>query len=203
MQRRSPLTVKKLNSLAPRDAPYETKDDAEAGLYVVTWPSGAKTFVLRYRYQGRSKKLTLGALSLAEARKRAREARLMRDQGVDPAAAKQAVRVERKAAQRRAEREAEIVPLDEVATAVASFVARRHKESRTAKAVSKLLTKEMSPPGPDAACPRSARPTFTRSWTPSSIAPRRFSRIAVSRICARFSDGPWPAGLLQPIRPPA
>ncbi len=118
----------------------------------MTWPSGAKTFVLRYRFRNQSKKLTLGALTLADARKKAREARLMRDQGADPAAAKKAVKQERKAAQRQAERAVEIVPLDEVATVVASFVARHHRDNRTRKAVAKLLAQGgHRPMGADAA----------------------------------------------------
>ena len=113
----------------------------------MVWPSGAQTFVLRYRFQNKSKKLTLGALTLAEARKKAREARLMRDEGIDPAAAKKAAKQERKVAQRQSEREAEIVPLDEIERVVETFVERHHKpKNRTWRDISQLLAKEIVGP---------------------------------------------------------
>jgi len=123
------LTVKRLEALAPGTAPYEVKDDAEAGLYAVVWPSGARTFVWRYRFQNKSRKLTLGPVSLAEARKRAREARNLRDDGFDPAQQKRAAKAAQIAVVRQAEREKATVKHDDIETVVASFVERHHKPS--------------------------------------------------------------------------
>ena len=56
----------------------ETPDGSVPGLYLVVQPSGVKSFALRYRYGGKSKKLTLGrypTLSLADARQKARQAK--------------------------------------------------------------------------------------------------------------------------------
>lgn len=63
------------------------------GLYIIIQPTGVKSFAIRYRYGGRSRKLTLGRyprLSLAEARKQALDALDLVDQGHDPGAARQA-----------------------------------------------------------------------------------------------------------------
>ena len=73
------LTVLKLKALEARDKPYEVRDEAVTGGYVVKWPSGALSYVLRFRFQNASKKFTLGrfdpdANGLAEARAKARGA---------------------------------------------------------------------------------------------------------------------------------
>ena len=55
----------------------EVPDGGMTGLYLIVQPSGSKSFALRYRHSGRSKKLTLGKypkMSLLQARDRAREA---------------------------------------------------------------------------------------------------------------------------------
>lgn len=62
------------------------------GLTFTLSAAGSATWVLRYRYGGRRKELTLGNypdISLAAARKLAREHRVAVDQGGDPATAKQ------------------------------------------------------------------------------------------------------------------
>src|SRR5215470_861755 len=71
---------------APDRAAYADGD----GLYLIVQPTGAKTFTLRYRFNGRTRNLRLGdageadgALTLVGAR--AAEARLMVERGVDPA----------------------------------------------------------------------------------------------------------------------
>jgi integrase len=62
-------------------------------LYVIVQPTGRRRFALRYRFNGRSRKLTLGAgLSLAAARKAATDAALEIDRGIDPSDARKAVR---------------------------------------------------------------------------------------------------------------
>lgn len=67
------------------------KSDGD-GLTFTLSGAGTASWVLRYRYAGRRKEVTLGNypdLSLAAARKLAREQRVSIDQGGDPAAAKQ------------------------------------------------------------------------------------------------------------------
>ena len=66
----------------------ETPDGSVPGLYLVVQPSGVKSFALRYRYGGKSKKLTLGrypTLSLADARQKARQAKEQLSYGNNPA----------------------------------------------------------------------------------------------------------------------
>jgi hypothetical protein len=55
-------------------------------------PSGAKSWAVRFRFEGRPRKLTLGWLSLAAARAAAANALLDLEQGRDPGKAKQAAK---------------------------------------------------------------------------------------------------------------
>src|ERR1700723_764241 len=86
--------AKKLTDIAIRNlkataARREIPDGGCAGLYVVVQPSGHRSYAVRYRADGRSRKLTLpGGLSLAAARKAAGDALLAVTQGKDPVAAK-------------------------------------------------------------------------------------------------------------------
>ena len=63
------------------------------GLYLVIQPSGAKTWAVRYRRDGRPRKLTLGAHDLSVARGLARKALETVAQGGDPGAAKKQARL--------------------------------------------------------------------------------------------------------------
>jgi hypothetical protein len=45
------LTVKEILALPPREAPYETKDDAVTGGYIVKWPTGAVSYVQRHEFE--------------------------------------------------------------------------------------------------------------------------------------------------------
>jgi integrase len=77
-----------VKALKPRAARYEKP--IGNGLYVVVQPSGVKSFALRYRFAGKTRKLTMpGGLSLAAARKAAADALYKVDQGRDPAVARQ------------------------------------------------------------------------------------------------------------------
>jgi integrase len=67
----------------------EIPDSVVVGLYVVLQSSGHRSWAVRYRHQGRPRKLTIGPyprVSLAEARERAREALEQVGRGVDPGA---------------------------------------------------------------------------------------------------------------------
>ena len=82
---------------AIRDPNYrrEIPDGLLTGLYLIIQRSGTKTWAVRYRHAGRTRKLTLGkypALSLAAARTEAQEALRAVAKGEDVAAAKQAAR---------------------------------------------------------------------------------------------------------------
>ena len=65
------------------------------GLYLRVGPTGAKSWVFRYRIDGKLRDMGLGpthAVTLAEARAKATEARKLRVDGADPLQARQAVR---------------------------------------------------------------------------------------------------------------
>lgn len=92
--------IKALTSLAvekakPTDKRQEVADAACPGLYLIIQPGGAKGWAFRYRFDGRPSKLVLGsvpAMTLAEARRAAAEARDKLDMGKDPAAEKRSAK---------------------------------------------------------------------------------------------------------------
>ena len=55
-----PLTPIAIANLKPKPTRYEVSDGGCVGLRVVVFPSKAKSFVVRYRYRGQQRKLTLG-----------------------------------------------------------------------------------------------------------------------------------------------
>jgi len=80
-----------LQSLKPRGKAYRLFD--AKGLYLEVSPSGGKYWRVKYRYQGREKRLSLGvypAVTLAEARNKAEAARALLAHGGDPAEARKA-----------------------------------------------------------------------------------------------------------------
>jgi integrase len=114
------LTPIKIASLRAHSERYEISDPGCQGLRICVFPSGKLSFVLRFRYRGVSKKLTLGPvllhrsngegepdtppelgtpLSLAAARELATKALRQARSGTDPAAAKQRQRQEQLAAE--------------------------------------------------------------------------------------------------------
>jgi integrase len=117
------LTSLAISNLKPRpkDEPkrYEISDPGCAGLRVVVFPSGQKSYIVRYRFRGVQRKLTLGRclgqengegepteapelatpLSLAAARELATKALRQARSGSDPAAAKAKKRQEQRAAE--------------------------------------------------------------------------------------------------------
>jgi integrase len=83
------MTDASIAGLKPKAVRYEVSDPQQRGLRVAVYPSGRRTFVVRYRYAGRPKKLTLQAgISLVQARKLAADALFQISQGEDPAAKK-------------------------------------------------------------------------------------------------------------------
>ena len=94
------LTDLKIKNLQIPDKRQEAPDGKIGGLYLVVQPTGAKSWAVRYRADGKPRKLTLGAypnLDLATARRRAQEALGDVAGGKDPAEAKKAARIARKA----------------------------------------------------------------------------------------------------------
>ena len=83
------LTAKFVEKAKTSPARQEMPDGALPGFYLIVQPSGAKSWALRYRYAGKTKKLTIGTypkLQLGEAREIARESFLLIEKGKDPAA---------------------------------------------------------------------------------------------------------------------
>ncbi|MGO8921396.1 MAG: tyrosine-type recombinase/integrase [Xanthobacteraceae bacterium] len=86
------LTDVSIKKLKPGPARREVHDGR--GLYLIIQPSGAKSFAFRYKFGGRTAKLTFGPaeLGLAAARKLAASALFDLAQGKDPGEAKRSAR---------------------------------------------------------------------------------------------------------------
>jgi integrase len=79
------LTDISVRNLKPGAARREVPDPGARGLSVVVFPSGTKSYVVRFRIGGRQRKLTLeSGLSLSAARKAAADAKHEVSQGRDP-----------------------------------------------------------------------------------------------------------------------
>ena len=93
------LTDIAIKNLKARETRREIPDPGCAGLYLVLQPSGSRSWAVRYRHQGKPRKLTLsGGLTLAAARKLASDALYDLEKGIDPATAKKETRTRLKAA---------------------------------------------------------------------------------------------------------
>ena len=89
------LTIRKL---APKMQRYEILDDN--GLYIRVFPSGKKSWIFRYPFDGVYRRMTLGqypGISLAEAREKHGQAMMDVQRGIDPGATLQAIKAKRKA----------------------------------------------------------------------------------------------------------
>src|SRR5262249_3057509 len=130
------LTPIAIDALKPRATRYEVPDQGCAGLYVIVQPSGKRSFALRYRHEGRTRKLTLGkgAMPLAEARKAATAAMAALERGTDPGA----VKLE----------EAELEALkkrDTLATIAAEYLKREGGKLRTLRARESIFRRHIFP----------------------------------------------------------
>jgi len=113
------ITELGLRALKPRDRRYEKP--IGRGLSVIVQPSGVKSFAVRYRFGGRTRKLTLsGGLSLAAAHRATADALYKVEQGIDPAAA----RAQQKQKQRLAD-------ADTFAAVTAEYLRREGKTLRS------------------------------------------------------------------------
>lgn len=80
-----PLTDTAVRSTKPRERAFKLFD--ERGLYLEISPAGGKWWRLKYRYNGKEKRLSLGVypdVSLKEARERRDTARKLLADGIDP-----------------------------------------------------------------------------------------------------------------------
>src|SRR5262249_27230620 len=85
------LTAISIENAKPRTQRYALRDGGCRGLYLNVLPSGRKSWSVRYRFDRRTRNLTVdGFPTLALARKAATNALAEVAQGHDPAAAKQA-----------------------------------------------------------------------------------------------------------------
>ncbi|MDR3073802.1 MAG: Arm DNA-binding domain-containing protein, partial [Deltaproteobacteria bacterium] len=86
------LTAKALESAKPKEKMYTLSDGGN--LYLDVSPSGGKWWRLRYRFDGKPNRISLGTypeVSLSEAREKARELKSGIAKGVDPVAKKKGV----------------------------------------------------------------------------------------------------------------
>ena len=84
------LSALKVKGAKPSERPYKLADGA--GMYLLVHPTGSKYWRLKYRLAGKEKVLALGVfpeISLAEARIRRDDARLLIREGRDLGVAKQ------------------------------------------------------------------------------------------------------------------
>jgi integrase len=135
-----PLTIKTIESLKPGASRREIPDGGVRGLYLQIFPSGKASWAFRYRFGGRTRKLTIGAspeIGLKDARDLARAAHLQIASGEDPGAAKQAARADAKAFPAR----------DMVEKVAAQYLARHVKDlaARTRLEAKRIFAKEILP----------------------------------------------------------
>lgn len=91
-----PLTDIKIKQAKPKEKPYKISD--ERGLYLEVAPAGGKWWRLKYRIDGKEKRLSLGVypdVSLALARERRDDARKLIATGVDPSSNRKATKLAR------------------------------------------------------------------------------------------------------------
>ena len=134
------LTVKAIENFKPGASRREVPDGDVRGLYLQIFPSGKASWAFRYRFGGRTRKLTIGAspeIGLKDARDLARAAHLQIASGEDPGAAKQAARTDAKALPAR----------DMVEKVAAQFLARHVKNlaAATRIEVGRIVAKEILP----------------------------------------------------------
>ena len=135
------LTVKALENLKPGMARREVPDGHTRGLFYVLQPTGAASWAYRYRFAGKTKKLTLGpypALDLKASRQMASEAAQTLARGDDPAAAKQVAKVTARAA---AAPERDLV--EAIAASFVERYAKKQTREKSWRETERILTREV------------------------------------------------------------
>jgi len=128
-----PLNDPQVRALAPGSTPIDVRDGELRGLILTVLPSGRKQFALRYRAKGKQRRLILGdypGLSLAKARKLARQKQTAIDAGEDPAAVRQAAR---------------LAPVDTVAGLADEYLKKHAPKKRTAAEDERILNVDVLP----------------------------------------------------------
>src|SRR4029077_12714569 len=83
------LTTKFIENLKPASHRREIPDSGCRGLYAIVQPTGRKVWAVRYRFEGKTRKLTLDAgLTLVEGPQAGTPAPHELERGSDPAALK-------------------------------------------------------------------------------------------------------------------
>jgi integrase len=133
------LTTKAVEALQAGSSRIEVPDGLLPGLYLVVQPTGRKSWAVRYRSSGQTRKLTLGpwpTIDLGSARELARKSLRAAAEGGDPAGDKQAAR------------NASPPTRDLIENVVADFIAR-HIEANlrvsTGREMARLLTVNVVP----------------------------------------------------------
>lgn len=132
------LTELAIKALKPGTSRREVPDGLIPGLYLVIQPTGATSWVVRYRFGRAPRKLTLGrypVISLKDARKLAQEALVAVARGEDVAAAKQAAKTVAPAP----------IVRDRLEDVVNAYLAREAKNMREAsrREITRLLEAEV------------------------------------------------------------
>ena len=131
---RTIATDPELKALKPAQHAIDYRDDEQPGLVIRVLPSGVVGFTVRYRFKGKQRRLKLGdypAVTLAEARKRARKEASAIDDNRDPVA-------ERRAAKTAGE--------DTIANLAALYLKRHARpKKRTADEDERVLEVEVIP----------------------------------------------------------
>jgi integrase len=145
MARKGGLTVIAIRNLGAKATRYEVPDPACPGLYIVTHPSGAKSWCYRYRFGGKTRKLTIGGavtdkgvevIPIGAARDIADEARVSVARRIDPI---EANRAKQKAAA------AEAAAEENTFRAIAGRYLDQHKHLRTADQREKIFERIVYP----------------------------------------------------------
>jgi integrase len=134
------FTNKTIEAFKPHESRREIPDPALSGLYMLVQPSGAKSWALRYRYAGKTKKLTLGKwpiLGLADARAAASDAIGLLEYGSDPSAAKKRAKANRI--------DAEITGRDTVKVIFDRYAERYLSKLKTGNQVKRSMEREFLP----------------------------------------------------------
>jgi integrase len=127
------FTTKSVEAIKPLALRKEVPDSHMPGLYLVVQPSGARSWAVRYRHHGKSRKLTLGGypvFNLAQAREAAAKALRTVAEGRDPGRERQEARA------------------DSVEAIAAQFIERyskRHNRPRTVATNEALLRRYVLP----------------------------------------------------------
>jgi integrase len=128
------LTATGIEAAKPGASRREISDGGQDGLFLIVQPSGAKSWALRYRADGKPVKLTLGrwpAMTLAKARGAAAEALDASKAGDDPATKKRAEKVARL--------EANLSERDKVKTLIGQYDKLRLKHLKSRATVRREL----------------------------------------------------------------